>query len=809
MTVRHGWLLVLGVLGVTALGLGWWFVAQPMELPAFEVAPQTRPAAIAHEAALAARAAPSPAAGAASSSPDNMQRAEVGATLGVQVRGRCVDGDGEPLAGAIVHLQGVRGGRVSGTTTADGAFTLHGEPEDKVPVHLHACTDKHVESIVPCGLPRAGQVLDVGVVTLTLGTLVTGRVVDTSGQPVDKLTLHTMPAGEGWSIGPRCAAGVTGADGTFTLSDVLAPGRWLLRADPREFTMPAVFTLTAGMERHEMLLTLAERRAPATIKGKVVKVDGTPAGGIDVLAAGTSLVTTSAPNGSFRLVGWERSGDARLVLIEADSPTPSAPISVCWGTQDARLIWRGGTDVEIVVRRNDSGAAVPNASVGLSSADEGSLLHLHGLTGTTDADGRVRFAQVLPGSYLASAQHADLALVAHANVQVTRDGPARGAIEMAPTITRTVTVTSGDGRPVAQAQVGLWSPEAHPPRTVAKRAARHMITAFNVGAFDSRHGTRWGGGITDGRGRCVVKGPAHSPGRLRVAHRDHATLVREVSLAAVAEPWVEVLSGGAVVEGHFDQRHGAFGSMLFLERLGGTPEIFPDDPGMAMPRGAGSFRLAGVPAGSWRLFAAGQGKVYLADVLDLRAGETRRVDIESGGHVSAEVHGTVRWNGRPFGGSLILVGVDPESTARIMVAVDAHSGFTAKVPAGRYRPAIGHWLGGSGLLPFPTDVHAAAGSRTPCELNLRTRAVRVRLLRGGEPDVGTIVIAAADPRFEATFAPTDDYGCAEFALSLGTHPMFARGRRDPAARVALGSVDVSSGEFPQVVVIEVPAEVGR
>ena len=135
--------------------------------------------------------------------------------------------------------------------------------------------------------------------------------------------------------------------------------------------------------------------------------------------------------------------------------------------------------------------------------------------------------------------------------------------------------------------------------------------------------------------------------------------------------------------------------------------------------------------------------------------------------------------------------------------------FDTKLGPGRYRAVITHATGGHGQLPLPEEIVVAPGTRNECSLYLRTRAVRLRVLRRGTPAPGVVLRVVAEERFDLTFQPTDDYGCAEFALPLGVHPLFTVPRRPERARVALGSISVIAGEGPQIVVLNVPDEVGR
>lgn len=817
----------LMLLVVAVLGAAWWVIGAQEAAAPLETVPSPAAATPSGATEMVAAAPREPEAKAVADAPSvpDLQRHGLPDPTGVQVSGRCVDVSGAPVAGACVLLQGVRGARVTSVSASDGTFSLRCEPAGRVAVQLVASTAHHLETVLECGQLVAGETRDIGDVKLVSGCVVAGRVVDVHGKPVPGVALHTMPTGEAWRTTPRSGSGVTGADGAFTLGPVLAAGRWLLRADPREFTEPALFTLDVG-GRHDLVLTLAERREPATITGKVVDAAGKTVAGVDVVVRNSDHVTPvqSGPNGEFRLVGWDHTGDAHLALAATDSEPPDAPTVVAWGSADARLVWRHGTDLEVAVRRQDTGATVPGAQVSLmcvtSDPARGELMQPapSGLV-ATNADGLATLSQLRPATYLVAVRANDLVTLEHPRVQAGGKRKVRVEVALSASIERTVTVTSSGGKPLPGVEVGLWRQATEPASAPAGTRLSRMFSGWSNGDFDSRNGTRLGGGFTDAHGRCVLRAPGQQTGRLRVVARDHCTLLRDnVVLASQPEPWIEVLAVGAVVEGQLDLGKLPLTGFLQLERCDGMREVFPERHSQPVFASDGSFRLSGVPPGSWRLRLLTQSEVLqLADVFGLRDNETRRVEIDMSRFVTAEVSGALRWNGRPYTLGFQLVRVDSDPTPQDPLAgryarsvtVGSQATFHAKLFPGRYRAAIGHGTGGYGQLPSAEEIVLAPGSRTECEFNVRTRATRLRLLRQSRPVVGVRVRAVALERFEMHFNPTDDYGCAEFALPLGVHPLFAEPRQSDGAAIALGVIEVTAGEGPQITVVNVPAEVGR
>jgi hypothetical protein len=84
-------------------------------------------------------------------------------------------------------------------------------------------------------------------------------------------------------------------------------------------------------------------------------------------------------------------------------------------------------------------------------------------------------------------------------------------------------------------------------------------------------------------------------------------------------------------------------------------------------------------------------------------------------------------------------------------------------------------------------------------------------MRRGRPEPRASIRVVVEEHFELVFAATDDHGCAEFAVPLGMHRVFAASPRpDQAkARVPLGDLVVTAGEGPQIAILHLPEGFGR
>lgn len=735
---------------------------------------------------------------------DPGKRAVVQDATRAVVTGRCVEGGGAAVGGARVHLQGVRGGQAAAIAAADGTFAVVGDPAPPVEVQLYAASDVHLETRVECGKLAAGRTYELGDVVLVAGCVVRGCVRDARGKPTVGLVVFAAPAGDAWKVTPRGASALTGADGTFALQPVLAAGRWLLRADPREFTEAALFTAPAGPAAIDLQLVLADRREPAVIAGRVLDVEGHPVSGVDVTVRDHPGVepATSGRDGSFRLLGWDANVSAPVAVVPTDGGPEEPPQTVPWGRKDVELRWTRGTDVEVQVRQAADGAPIGDVSVILDGSAPARR---------TDATGVAVFPE-LPASTVV-VRTDDPRWSDGGVLRVAVGGAPTRHVELSvvPVVERKLTVVDAAGRPVPNALVYLWRSESDPGAPAVIGAAGRQGP---LSALSQRHRKPLSNGQTSAGGQCQVRAPAGVPALLFIDPQGQATFVRrDVDVAAMPQPWIERLPAGAVITGRIDPRLVPARTMIGAEPADDATALLTMRQHMDRVREDGSFRLTGLGAGSWRLVLYQPRMFGLADVPDLREGETRTVVVEPSALRTATVAGTVRWNGRPVTGGVRLVRLDlPEGAGAFSqdwIVTDERGEFRVTLAPGRCRAALPHGTGGIGMLPFEDELVLAPGSHVHCDLHLRSRAVRVRAMRGARPVAGVSVQAVVAGRFDLTFAPTDDYGCAEFALPLGVHPLFALSRRDPGGKVSLGGVYVVAGEGPQVVVLDLPPGAGR
>lgn len=268
------------------------------------------------------------------------------------LRGRCVDAHGAPLVDCSVTITGVSPLGSQAKSAADGSFTLAFTPAKGFEVRLVARHRQHLDAIRAWPAVSPGMRLELGDMPLGAGAVVSGRIRDAAGQNVGNLALRAVPSGSGWTSEPRQASATTDANGTFTLDAALAPGRWVLRADPHVFATTAVITASPAQPQH-LDLQLAPRREPQRIAGRVVDASDQPVAGVEVRVVDPSHVqpVTTRADGTFELLGWDEGGEAAaVVLTPSDGGAADAPTTIAWGTRDARLVWRRGTTLRARLR---------------------------------------------------------------------------------------------------------------------------------------------------------------------------------------------------------------------------------------------------------------------------------------------------------------------------------------------------------------------------------------------------------------------------------------------------------------------------
>ncbi|HEY0783208.1 MAG TPA: carboxypeptidase-like regulatory domain-containing protein, partial [Thermoanaerobaculia bacterium] len=202
---------------------------------------------------------------------------QAGATLA----GRVLDERQQPVVGATIHLADGAMEHLHGSSErppgpddevsgADGAFALRDLTAGQ-PVELEVTKSGFLPQTVNGVAATSAEPVRI---VLKAAARLVGRVVDESGEPVARASVHVTPE-QGTLFGLfGLVDATTEADGRFTVEG-LRPGKAVLRAAAEGFlaSEPIQVEAIAGQER--AVADLALRRG-ASLAGVVYRADGTP-----------------------------------------------------------------------------------------------------------------------------------------------------------------------------------------------------------------------------------------------------------------------------------------------------------------------------------------------------------------------------------------------------------------------------------------------------------------------------------------------------------------------------------------------------
>ncbi|MFN9949058.1 MAG: hypothetical protein ACK56S_19640 [Planctomycetota bacterium] len=885
--------LVVAVLLAVAVVVAWTLLGPRDSVPppsdALRAQPATAAPALPSEEPLAVPAAPAPVASASAdaASPEAERvAAPTVSTKQATLRGRCVDPSGAPLAGCTVGLSGWEANSLrmdewmrdhaeapawqappAVTTDGDGRFAFTFWPPPPFQFALSVRRDGRGGMSGRWRTLAEGSTTDVGDVVMAPGILVTGRVVDASGAPMAKayvtLARRFDQANEFDRVGPNWGTQVvSGPDGTFTARDCLPAGEYEVGTKHLLLQSPKQVTLAADRPMESLTVVVAQPRAVATIRGRLLDETGAPVHDVLVEDRIGSTRTYSNEDGTFELRQRDeprgRSKIAVLTVVADDFEVDeaSARREVPWGSVDVEL--RAVRAPALTLRVTDAAAAPVEAfAVYLVPRDRGhwSSSQLRARAQGRHEDGTVVVPGLNRGDWLLMVDFPASTGFESLHVPFRQDGgPRRMDLRALPAARRTVRVIATDDAPVAGAVVQLCDPFGAPldEQRMLLRREQWVMNSHAACALVLSEGT------TGADGRVELRGPGDRDLALYAPGPGHVPLRQSgIRLDADGELVVRVSRGARLVgkivppEAVAALRRLANGVASDAFPVGYRPRLslsteqwrrFPLNQGgtdeLAALRIAddGAFDATGLPPGQWQVEVTGwirsgntanirlfrSAKVQLADDV------TTTQDLDLSFVLPGALEGLVFLNGQPFASGVVhLMGAGEQTNAK----TDAEGRFRADLLAGEYRvhaykeTPSGEWVS----LPCPTVVHVVRGQTTTQTFAIASAALRITVLGATGKPVEGVAVFLRGSGDGTRLTPTDAAGVTVTEVVPDTRTLRvlpkalaephaqqalwreanARGDRDPLAAhwLTLRKIEAVAGP-PIAVELQLPAAAG-
>ena len=678
------------------------------------------------------------------------------------LRGRVVDGAGEPLEGARAMYRStpastaMTGGRDSfanmisrhARSDAEGRFSLKGLPAGEGMLTVQS--ENRVPFNETLTLPAASDAERV--FTLDEGLSVVVRIVDDAGDPVPGVTLRLSPEQpdqerQRLSYHASDTRGESDADGTVTLR-ALTPGRYRVSVDaPEHFGDFEPIEITAETERLDDLVL----QRGLEITGSVTEADGRPITGARVHAH--AMPTTAArgmqlsrqsetdAEGAFRIGGLPE-GTYRVSIRDAGTYEELATLSdVPAGEDELMVILAPNYTIPLHVFAPDGSPAAGAAIAVASAGRHHRIRHAHDADNKTDGEGRTTI-EVRGGSrYTLEARLAPWVEASSTlDLSEGRDAPEVVEIRMQAGVTIGGTVVDAGGEP----RPGVYV-------TVADREA---IQADAQGAFEM-----------PGVGAGVLVLRVHADPERKTPLAVHRMLIEDT--AASVPPVKIALPEPGAVRGTLRDAEGAPVSDAMV-MLNAMSDGFSGHMGALQAQTAadGGFAFDSVMPGSYMIMAVQTGGRHgmmssgmsSMRMIEVAAGETVVANLPETVEAAETVTGRITRDGEPLAeGRVMFIPLGEDGRMNMLAGMsmmnreppvtDADGRYTAEnLTPGQYLVIVAEGKDGH---PFASDGAQLTASVTieagQSELDIAIDGIALRgIVEGtdGEPAAGAQVTVA-------------------------------------------------------------------
>jgi len=358
---------------------------------------------------------------------DGAQAMDLTLKPGAILTGGAVDPNGKAIAGAQIYTMLRVSNWGSGISSqraicdGDGRFKINAVPADHS-YNIMVNADGYGQADVQAEThDAADRVVNVGKITLPVANLsISGRIVDSEGNPVSNATLYGYGDGQ-----PNQCQAQTDAEGRFTLEGV-CEGKINLRADCRQDGKPLSARVITSGGTADIRIIVREGRSPVqyvggktydqiiqtaekVMAGVIVDERGEPMANVPVgvcaqktergttYSSWPTLRATTDAQGRFAIECYEQC--QYNLLVSPDHYAAQIVYDVPVGEKDLKItVPDGGTLTGRLVRQGIEGQVpIGGVQVKLEQADRSAYTHLgfdRDRTTTTDADGRFRFEHI-------------------------------------------------------------------------------------------------------------------------------------------------------------------------------------------------------------------------------------------------------------------------------------------------------------------------------------------------------------------------------------------------------------------------------